>query len=49
MRLINLKAEGYRGFKNLELKFDKKNVHVFFGENGCGKSSILDLGTCFKK
>ena len=30
-------------FKNLELHFEKGNIYVIYGSNGCGKSTFLDI------
>ncbi len=38
----SLKLENFRGFKQLSLQFSEQPIIVFFGENGAGKSTILD-------
>jgi predicted ATP-binding protein involved in virulence len=38
----SLKLENFRGFKQLSLQFSDQPIIVFFGENGAGKSTILD-------
>ncbi len=47
MRINKLKLENYRLFKDVELDFSKKspgdtNVIVFIGNNGAGKTTILE-------
>lgn len=43
LRLASLKLMGYRGFESLDIPFSQKsNVTVLVGNNGSGKSSILD-------
>ena len=42
MRLINVQAVNYKGFKSLDLDLDGKNT-VMFGINGTGKSSTLSV------
>ena len=41
MHITKLKLENFRGFAELELELDKE-LNVFIGENGSGKSSVLD-------
>ncbi len=41
MKFKNLKIEGFRGIKNLEVE-DMSMVNIFLGENNCGKTSILE-------
>ncbi len=41
-RINKLSLEGFRSFKNSELIFPKSNVLLLIGNNGKGKSSILD-------
>lgn len=41
MRLIELKVDGYRGFAAGKISFDRQ-LTVLVGENGAGKSSLLD-------
>ncbi|MBN1605835.1 MAG: AAA family ATPase [Polyangiaceae bacterium] len=41
MRLRRLELENFRGFERLDLQFDDR-LTVLVGENGSGKSSILD-------
>ncbi len=41
VKLLEIKINNLRNLKNLSLKFDKK-VSLFFGENGSGKTSILE-------
>ena len=36
-----LKIENFRGIKNLEIK-DLNKINIFVGENGIGKTTILD-------
>ncbi|CAK2028714.1 putative Retron Ec83 ATPase [Vibrio crassostreae] len=43
LKLASLKLIGYRGFESLEIPFSQKsNVTVLVGNNGSGKSSVLD-------
>ncbi|EGR0262253.1 AAA family ATPase [Vibrio cholerae] len=43
LRLASLKLIGYRGFESLDITFSQKsNITVLVGNNGSGKSSILD-------
>ncbi len=43
MRLIDVQLTNFRCFESLAIHFDPKvNVHVFVGDNGAGKSAILD-------
>ncbi len=43
LRLASLKLMGYRGFESLDIPFSQKsNVTVLVGNNGSGKSSVLD-------
>ncbi len=41
MRIQRLQLENYRGFKSLDLHFSE-HVTVLLGENGAGKTAILD-------
>ena len=40
-KIKNIKLINYRNFSNLSLSFDKK-LNIFFGQNGCGKTNILE-------
>lgn len=43
MRIKSLHLENFRGFEQLNIEFpDNSNVVVFIGENGSGKSSLID-------
>ena len=43
MKLQKVVIGNFRGLKDVEVKFDtKKNIHVLIGNNGCGKTSILE-------
>ncbi|MBQ7609346.1 MAG: AAA family ATPase [Desulfovibrionaceae bacterium] len=44
MYIYSIESENFRGLPNLSLTLDKK-LNVFIGNNGVGKSSILDLLT----
>ncbi len=46
MKVKNIKIKNYRGFKKLNIIFNE-HINVFVGENGAGKSSILDLIAVF--
>ena len=37
----NIKFNNFRNFTDYKLKFDKK-LNIFFGNNGCGKTNILE-------
>jgi predicted ATP-binding protein involved in virulence len=41
MRINTIKLQNYRGIRELSLDLDK-NLTVFFGENGSGKSTVID-------
>lgn len=41
MHLLNLKLSNFRGFRSLDLAFDR-HLTVLVGRNGSGKSSVLD-------
>ena len=46
MRIERLRLSNYRGFAELDLKFPKHGTTVLVGNNGAGKTSILDaIGT----
>ena len=42
MYLSDLKIEGYRLFKNTKIIHFDKGLNVLIGENGCGKSTVID-------
>lgn len=43
MRLLEVQLTHFRCFESLVVRFDpESNVHVFVGDNGAGKSAILD-------
>lgn len=42
MKIKQLKLQGFRGFHELTLDFNPNSPTVIIGENGVGKSSILD-------
>jgi len=42
MKITKLTLENFRLFEKLELPFPNSNFIVFIGENGSGKSAILD-------
>lgn len=42
MYLSDLKVEGYRLFKDKKVIHFNKGLNVLVGENGCGKSTIID-------
>ena len=37
----NINLSNFRNFRNLNLSFDDK-INIFFGQNGCGKTNILE-------
>ena len=41
MRIEHLKINNFRNYSNLEIDFHK-NVNIFIGENGKGKTNILE-------
>ena len=43
MKLQKVYIKNFRGIDELEVPFDEeKNIHLLIGENGCGKTSILE-------
>ena len=42
MKLLSIKAQNFKGFKELELPLDGKSI-VIFGINGVGKTSLLSI------
>ena len=43
MKLQEVYIRDFRGLKDVKVEFDtKKNIHVLIGNNGCGKTSILE-------
>lgn len=43
MKITKLHLKNFRQFEDLEINFSKtSNIAVFIGENGCGKSTVLD-------
>lgn len=42
MYLSDIKIEGYRLFKRSQLIHFRKGMNVLVGENGCGKSTVID-------
>jgi len=42
VRVSSLELHNFRGFKTLKLAFSDKPMVVFFGENGAGKSTVLE-------
>jgi len=42
MRIKRLELKNFRGFEQAAVDFPEGNVVVFFGENGSGKTSMLD-------
>ena len=43
MKITHLHLQNFRGFENLEITIPTtSNIAVFIGENGSGKSSVLD-------
>lgn len=41
MYLASIKIENYKGIELIETEFDPK-LNIIIGENGCGKSAIID-------
>ena len=48
MRINTIKLQNYRGIQQLSLDLDK-NLTVFFGENGSGKSTVIESMTLVSK
>ena len=46
MRIERLRLSNYRGFAELDLEFPKHGTTVLVGNNGAGKTSILDAIGC---
>lgn len=46
MYISNLKIINFHSFKNIEITLPKSNILVFIGQNGCGKTTILDYIYC---
>lgn len=46
MCISNLKIINFHSFKNIEITLPKSNILVFVGQNGCGKTTILDYIYC---
>lgn len=42
MYLSDIKIEGYRLFRNKQILHLRKGLNVLVGENGCGKSTVID-------
>jgi DNA replication and repair protein RecF len=42
MRLLSLQLEQFRSYHQLRLDFSAEDVHVLLGENGVGKTNILE-------
>ena len=42
MYLSDIKIEGYRLFKDKQILHLRKGLNVLVGENGCGKSTVID-------
>lgn len=43
MRVEKLSIQNFRGFRDFVFEFPENNVVVFIGENGAGKSTVLDV------
>jgi predicted ATP-binding protein involved in virulence len=43
MKIQSLNIKNFRGFEDITIPFSASNVCVFIGENGSGKTSLLDL------
>ena len=41
VNINNIKFNNFRNFTDYKLDFDKK-LNIFFGNNGCGKTNILE-------
>ncbi len=42
MKLKKIKFQGYRNLKDFECEFDDSNIIAFIGNNGSGKSNVLE-------
>ncbi|MBI5361238.1 MAG: AAA family ATPase [Planctomycetes bacterium] len=40
--LNNISVENFRGVKKAQID-DFKNINLFIGKNGCGKSTVLEI------
>ena len=40
-KINNIHFNNFRNFTNYKISFDKK-LNILFGENGCGKTNILE-------
>ena len=46
-RIDSLHIDKLKGLEELDISFEDKNITAIFGENGCGKSTILHALACF--
>ena len=44
--LKNIKLSNFRNFENIDFEFSR-NCNVFYGENGCGKTNLLEAISLF--
>ena len=42
MRILSLSLEQFRNYASLSLDFTSGDTHIFLGENGAGKTNILE-------
>ena len=40
-KIKNIHLKNFRNFTNYKISFEKK-INILFGENGCGKTNILE-------
>ena len=41
VKINNIEFNNFRNFKNFKTSFDN-NLNILFGDNGCGKTNILE-------
>lgn len=46
-KINSLHIEKLKGLEGFDISFEDKNITAIFGENGCGKSTVLHALACF--